>query len=203
VKIEALRALVRGPQNHRSWCHLYQPYGERCTCGFSDIQTRAVAEFSALEKLLEVRVPAAAQEVPGVIDTATAWETRVAVERCLAIATNARAVESGFESLARLSKDVQRTSDFKEGVAVAKVIEDQIRAVLNELPVALAHEVVARQFHVTDVRNCARCGGSHDAMRFQLFVRPIGDYTHWGSCPTTGDRVYLRLIPETEPTQGG
>jgi hypothetical protein len=47
------------------------------------------------------------------------------------------------------------------------------------------------------LRSCARCYGDHAAMWWVAFVHPIVDedgttWTHWATCPTTGDPVLQR-----------
>jgi hypothetical protein len=47
----------------------------------------------------------------------------------------------------------------------------------------------------TTVSNCARCGGTHENLKFtQLSGGPIGDqYTHWATCPKTGEPIALLI----------
>lgn len=44
-----------------------------------------------------------------------------------------------------------------------------------------------------DVDGCARCGGEH-RVEFREFARPAGQYTHWASCPETGDPILLEIV---------
>lgn len=49
----------------------------------------------------------------------------------------------------------------------------------------------------TNVKNCARCGQSHDNIDFQPFTISTnlydsngdGSYTHWALCPTNGEPI--------------
>jgi len=49
----------------------------------------------------------------------------------------------------------------------------------------------------TSTRGCARCGGDHDDLTYRPFSRPIPDvdgaFTHWASCPETGDPILMRF----------
>lgn len=52
---------------------------------------------------------------------------------------------------------------------------------------------------VIDVEKCARCGEDHDDVAFQRFERPIKhkeEWTHWGTCPKTGEPIILRVEVE-------
>ena len=47
----------------------------------------------------------------------------------------------------------------------------------------------------TTVPHCARCGGRHEGLSFQALARPMeGYYTHWATCPETGEPIMLRLV---------
>lgn len=54
----------------------------------------------------------------------------------------------------------------------------------------------------TSVNGCARCGGDHPegTLEYRAFRQPVpdvdGDFTHWASCPTTGDPILLRRMDE-------
>lgn len=53
-----------------------------------------------------------------------------------------------------------------------------------------------------DIRQCARCGRDHAALPFLRLQRPMEDadgvdWTHWATCPTTGEPV-LMFIRTTE-----
>jgi len=57
----------------------------------------------------------------------------------------------------------------------------------------------------TDVRTCARCGGDHDAVTFTRLTHPIDmepgtPYfaTHWAPCPTNGEPILLRAMPDDD-----
>lgn len=51
-----------------------------------------------------------------------------------------------------------------------------------------------------DIRACARCNGSHDALLFRTLSSPMdfgaGEgrtiYTHWALCPDNGEPIILR-----------
>lgn len=50
--------------------------------------------------------------------------------------------------------------------------------------------------HVTDVINCARCGGSHSQVVFRPLARPFAPveaapivWERWAPCPTNGDPI--------------
>lgn len=47
-----------------------------------------------------------------------------------------------------------------------------------------------------DVRHCARCGKDHHSLEFARLDRPISEngrqWTHWATCPVTGDSILMR-----------
>jgi hypothetical protein len=43
------------------------------------------------------------------------------------------------------------------------------------------------------VNECGSCGGVHERVLLHKYIKPIGPYTHWYSCTTTGDPVPLCL----------
>ncbi len=45
-----------------------------------------------------------------------------------------------------------------------------------------------------DVRGCSRCGGAHDALRFEPLLNPDDVFEYWGSCPNTGQPILLRVV---------
>jgi hypothetical protein len=45
----------------------------------------------------------------------------------------------------------------------------------------------------TDVKNCARCGGAHNALEFAPLSNPPDDITHWALCPTTQEPILLTV----------
>lgn len=54
------------------------------------------------------------------------------------------------------------------------------------------------------IRFCARCGGDHERQESEekKFVNPVVDWdgttwTHWWTCPTTGDPVLIREAQES------
>lgn len=59
---------------------------------------------------------------------------------------------------------------------------------------------------ITGLRNCARCGEDHDQLLFKEFQRPTflrdedgdGPYTHWCSCPTTGEPILMITTLESK-----
>lgn len=50
---------------------------------------------------------------------------------------------------------------------------------------------------MTDIKNCARCGGNHELEFTKLDGDPIetpeGDYTHWAMCPATSQPILMML----------
>ena len=46
------------------------------------------------------------------------------------------------------------------------------------------------------VRGCARCGGDHNELEWELLERPIVDsgviWTHWCACPANGQPILMR-----------
>lgn len=55
---------------------------------------------------------------------------------------------------------------------------------------------------MVDVEGCARCGLNHDQVTFRPFDQPmfVGHgkaFSHWGSCPSTGEPILLgQMRPE-------
>lgn len=43
------------------------------------------------------------------------------------------------------------------------------------------------------VRSCARCNSDHDVVFFKSFTRPVENYTHWGTCPNTGEPILMKI----------
>lgn len=53
------------------------------------------------------------------------------------------------------------------------------------------------------INGCARCGENHQDIPFHILLRPMGEWTHWGSCPNTKEPILLRIVDttmETTPT---
>ncbi len=50
--------------------------------------------------------------------------------------------------------------------------------------------------HVTTVKHCARCGGTHIHLRFYKLDNPIDNATHWSPCPENGQPILLGFIQE-------
>lgn len=52
-----------------------------------------------------------------------------------------------------------------------------------------------RSWTTSDVRGCARCGGTHLDVRFAPIneQRPDG-YTHVGICPATGSPILVQVV---------
>lgn len=46
----------------------------------------------------------------------------------------------------------------------------------------------------TAVKNCARCSQDHTQIEFKRFkFNPIDEFEFWGSCPTTGEPILLKI----------
>ena len=49
--------------------------------------------------------------------------------------------------------------------------------------------------HVTlPVKNCARCGGDHPIIQYRPFTSKPPSYTHFGTCPDTGEPILLSMV---------
>lgn len=46
----------------------------------------------------------------------------------------------------------------------------------------------------TKVTNCARCGKDHESLQFRRLKTPAGNFTHWGTCPNTGEPILLMFM---------
>lgn len=61
---------------------------------------------------------------------------------------------------------------------------------------------------IDDVENCARCGGDHEGLKYNLFdppVKPVHPldrttWTHWAMCPVTDEPIirWRLAFPEEE-----
>lgn len=63
---------------------------------------------------------------------------------------------------------------------------------------------------VTDIEDCARCGGQHKDAKFSPLDRPMApkDVTSvvwgfWAPCPTNGQPMMLCFVPDAEPADAG
>ena len=54
---------------------------------------------------------------------------------------------------------------------------------------------------MTTIRNCARCGQDHE-LEFRRFQRPMQrtGYTHWATCPTTGEPIIMVMATDAPAT---
>lgn len=48
-----------------------------------------------------------------------------------------------------------------------------------------------------DIENCSHCGKPHRQLKLKAFARPQTDstgaiWTHWGTCPNTGDPILAK-----------
>jgi hypothetical protein len=53
------------------------------------------------------------------------------------------------------------------------------------------------------IRGCARCGGTHEHLRFKVFTFPIENpdgsvYTHFAICPQFNEPIVMRYVPIPE-----
>lgn len=48
--------------------------------------------------------------------------------------------------------------------------------------------------NVLDVRHCPVCDGMHNGLPVTAFAKQTPPWTHWFTCPTTGDPVPLTLV---------
>lgn len=56
---------------------------------------------------------------------------------------------------------------------------------------------------ISNIENCARCGGTHKQLKFELLQRPIVDdagvaYSYWALCPVTKQPVLCRKFTPSE-----
>lgn len=47
-----------------------------------------------------------------------------------------------------------------------------------------------------DIKNCSRCGGHHDQLRFEMLLHPVycnafETMTHWAPCPTNSQPILV------------
>ena len=46
---------------------------------------------------------------------------------------------------------------------------------------------------LVDVNSCARCGMNHEGIKFKKIENPSDGYEWFGTCPTTGQPVMLKI----------
>lgn len=49
-----------------------------------------------------------------------------------------------------------------------------------------------------DVFNCARCGDTHERLKFTMLHKPMLGSTYWASCPKLVEPILLTIIETTE-----
>lgn len=59
---------------------------------------------------------------------------------------------------------------------------------------APAPQPVDTRGNVLDVRHCPVCDGIHNGVPVTAFAKQTPPWTHWFTCPTTGDPVPLTLV---------
>jgi len=57
------------------------------------------------------------------------------------------------------------------------------------------------------VRGCNRCARDHAELPFLLLQRPMMDrdgvcWTHWATCPTTGEPILMFIVNNEEDDEG-
>ena len=54
-----------------------------------------------------------------------------------------------------------------------------------------------------NIKNCARCGGYHDNVKFVEFARAprVDRYSHYAPCPKTGEPILMYLTEEHTETK--
>ncbi len=63
------------------------------------------------------------------------------------------------------------------------------------------------QAKIVTVAGCARCGQTHENIRFTAFTRPpvVGGVTlsHWGVCTQTGEPLFMQVLPDASQAATG
>lgn len=59
-----------------------------------------------------------------------------------------------------------------------------------------------------NIIRCARCGSDHSVEMAPFRNQPIiendqTEWTHWGTCPETGEPILMRIIARPEPAKTG
>ncbi len=49
---------------------------------------------------------------------------------------------------------------------------------------------------ITNVLACARCGKRHLNVAFERMLFPHAEFEYWAACPTNGQPILLKLMPE-------
>lgn len=52
--------------------------------------------------------------------------------------------------------------------------------------------IIAKSFF-TSVKNCNRCSSDHDEVWFTMLTNPPDDWKYWGTCPTLGEPIFLKV----------
>lgn len=52
----------------------------------------------------------------------------------------------------------------------------------------------ANNVYITEVKNCARCGGDHTIPFHQFADPPEDTWSHWGMCPVTNEPLLMRIL---------
>lgn len=47
---------------------------------------------------------------------------------------------------------------------------------------------------IGSIKDCARCGGSHESLVAKEFHYPFRDMTHWATCPNSGDPILVKFV---------
>jgi len=74
-----------------------------------------------------------------------------------------------------------------------------VRLSANDIQVEAVAKLIANEkvlinkVYSKAITNCARCGGNHDLVTFLLLDRPCDDWTHWGTCPTNGEPIMMKM----------
>jgi len=50
--------------------------------------------------------------------------------------------------------------------------------------------------HIYDIEGCERCLDNHEKLAVNKFVRGPMGFTHWATCPATGDPILIKIGPE-------
>jgi len=47
--------------------------------------------------------------------------------------------------------------------------------------------------NVSALKNCARCGKNHKALKFKKFKRACKGWTYWAICPVSKDPILMQV----------
>lgn len=86
------------------------------------------------------------------------------------------------------------------------VYPDLLRSVEGRREIARRLTLAGRASGTHSISNCARCGGDHDDLEFEVLARPAPssdlEYTAWCPCPTNGQPILMETLEASDAVEG-